>query len=112
MRVQIKEKYVDAIENLGWTVRTYADNGAVELETYSPGGEDFVISIEAENFLKELLDYTENFDIDRHVEDWVIAKQAGVSGVPSPKELVEDAIKIKGMLENLARTLIQVEYSN
>jgi len=39
-------RYLDACEKLDWSVHE-CDDGTVELEKYSPAGEDFIITVEA-----------------------------------------------------------------
>ena len=95
--------------------RTY-----VEMGQHSPAGEDFsmIIDFDAENqcssFRNSLESYYEDFDIDEHIEMWVEAKKNGVSGVPSIRELVDDAKEIDAMILKLSQTLweMEVEDSN
>ena len=95
--------------------RTY-----VEMGQYSPAGEDFsmIIDFDSENqcdsFRDSLESYYEDFDIDEHIEMWVEAKRNGVSGVPSIRELVDDAREIDAMILKLSQTLreMEVEESN
>lgn len=44
------------------------------------------------------------FDIDEHVEMWLEARQNGVAGVPSARELVEESEQIKADLDELVTT--------
>ena len=95
--------------------RTY-----VEIGQHSPAGEDFsmIIDFDSENqcdsFRDSLESYYEDFDIDEHIEMWVEAKRNGVSGVPSIRELVDDAREIDAMILKLSQTLreMEVEESN
>jgi hypothetical protein len=103
-------------ENLDWKVTNSRDcgftveKGVTELEfsKYSPAGEDFSFSVSGKT-QKELKDeiksYANDFDVDEHIELWVEARKNGVGGVPSIKELVEDADAIKEMLEELASAI-------
>lgn len=90
--------------------RTY-----VEMGQYSPAGEDFsmIIDFDSENqcgsFRDSLESYYEDFDIDEHIEMWVEAKRNGVSGVPSIRELVDDAREIDTMILKLSQTLREME---
>lgn len=90
--------------------RTY-----VEMGKRSPAGEDFgmIIDFDAEDqcssFLDSLESYYEDFDIDEHIEMWVDAKRNGVSGVPSIRELVDDAREIDAMILKLSQTLREME---
>lgn len=90
------EKLFEGCENLGWSVSEDQDAGTVELESYSPAGENLVVTVEKENFAEKVREYAEDFDIDEHIEMWVEARNNGVAGVPkSTRELVEDAEEIK-----------------
>lgn len=92
------EKLFEGCENLGWSVSEDQEAGTVELESYSPAGENLVVTVEKENFVEKVREYAEYFDIDEHIEMWVEARSNGVAGVPkSTRELVEDAEKIKEM---------------
>lgn len=78
----------------------------VELEKYSPAGEDFgmIIDFDMDNpidsFLDNLKEYSEDFDIDEHVEMWLPSR--GKGGCPgSISELVQDAEAIRDMIVEL-----------
>lgn len=104
------EKLFEGCENLGWSVSEDQDAGTVELESYSPAGENLVVTVEKENFAEKVREYAEDFDIDEHIEMWVEARNNGVAGVPkSTRELVEDAEEIKEMLLQLADALHEIE---
>lgn len=94
-------------ENLDWQIYE-CDDGTVELEKYSPAGEDFVVSVQTENFIDEVKAYAAGFDIDEHIELWIGSR--GKQGVPSSvRELVEDAEAIDAMLKELAEALFAAE---
>ena len=75
--------------------RTYNNDGYdVELETYSPEGEDVIISLiydgTEEDFIRQFESYAENFDAEEHAETYI--NMRGKNGVPeSIKDLLEDA---------------------
>ena len=98
------KKHIEICEGLGWRAKKL-DDGDVELESYSPAGEDLVIYVSQKNFVNDIEEYAENFDIDEHIEMWIEAKRNGVRGVPSARELVEDAYAIQKMLNELAEAL-------
>lgn len=103
----MNEKYREVCENLDWTVHECED-GSVELEKYSPAGEDFFFSVSSDRFAEEVEEYAGDFDVDEHVELWVDSR--GKRGVPSSvRELVEDAEAIGKMLKELAAALAEVE---
>lgn len=100
-KANLNPKIREIAESLEWTVREY-DDGTVEFEKYSPAGEDFIFTVNAENVESEIYDYYDNFDVDDHIEMWVKAKENRVAGVPSIRRLVEDAEAISEMLKELA----------
>lgn len=94
-------------EDLGWKV--YEDGDDIELEKYSSLGEDVCFSVSANKFLKDLCDYYEDFDPEEHAAMWYNARN-NVRGVPqSLRALLDDAIEIDGMLENLCIELSRPE---
>lgn len=61
------EKLFEGCENLGWSVSEDQEAGTVELESYSPAGENLVVTVEKENFVEKVREYAEYFDIDEHI---------------------------------------------
>lgn len=104
----MKETYREILERLGWSYTDDGD-GNIELEKYSPAGEDFIITVGAENFVENVKEYAASFDQEEHIEMWVEARRNKVAGVPSIKELVEDAEAIDRMLKELAEALFAAE---
>lgn len=104
----MKETYGEILERLGWSY-TDGDDGNIELEKYSPAGEDFIITVGAENFVENVKEYAAHFDQEEHIEMWVEARRNKVAGVPSIKELVKDAEDIDAMLKELAEALFAAE---
>ena len=95
--------YEEICESFGWTVRVYSDDNLVELEKYSRAGEDFGFSVSIDNFVKDVCDCADSFDIDEHVRMWL---EAGERGQPtSVRTLLEDAEDIDEMLSDLANAL-------
>ena len=102
--VGLSEKVIEICEDLDWTVHIYDDEDCVELEKYLPEGEDFIATVEKNNFVKEVEEYADNFDPDEHAEMWVESR--GTRGVPlSIRALIDDADAIKAMLLELANAL-------
>lgn len=95
-------------EDLDWSWDEDED-GYVQLGKYSPAGEDFFIVVNAGNLVDEIRDYSDSFDTERHVHDLLDAKDNGFRGVPSLKELVEDADAIQEMLEELTDAMEAIE---
>lgn len=89
--------------------RTYNNDGYdVELETYSPEGEDVIIPLiydgTEEDFIRQFENYAEDFDAEEHAEMWIEGR--GKNGVPdSIKDLLEDAEWQKEMLLEVAKNL-------
>jgi len=106
---KIEEQYLEVLENHGWAVSSYTDDGRVELEKYSPAGEDFSICVGVESLPADVREYAAGFDIDGHIEMWIEARKNGVSGVPSTRELVHDAEDIDKMLQEIAAALSRAE---
>lgn len=101
------------VEELDWKVTNTRDcgftveKGVTELEfsKYSPVGEDFSFAVSGKNkqeIVNEIKDYASDFDTEEHIKMWIEGKESGTSGIPSIKELVEDADAIKEMLDELA----------
>ena len=106
----MNERYREVCENRDWSVTVF-DAGTVELEKYSPAGEDFIVAVDAENFVENVKKYAADFDPDEHIEMWVMARHNGAKGVPSIRELVHDAEDIDKMLQELAAALQEAEDS-
>lgn len=109
---ELAEKYMDALEKLDWSVRGYYEdsNGEthVEIENWSPAGEDLPIDLHTENFPDSVAEYAACFDVDEHVELRIEGR--GKRGVPgTARELVEDAEAIDKMLRDLADALRERE---
>lgn len=106
--MKIEPKYEDILESLGWRVCDYTGDGRVEIENYSPAGEDLIVCVEVENFPESVYEYARDFDVDEHAEMWV--EHRGEGGCPSSvREIIDDADAIKEMLEELADRLAEVE---
>lgn len=104
----MREKVIKKIEELEWSV-TEGDDGSLELEKYSPAGEDFGFEVKGKDVAAEVREYADDFDTDEHIEMWVMARH-NVSGVPDIKTLVQDADDIQKMLDGLADALDALEY--
>lgn len=109
------EQLLENAEGLDWIYTIYQEpegtyNGwhcnernYVELEKHSPAGEDFGMIIDFDmddpvhSFMDDLKEYSEDFDVDEHVEMWLPSR--GKGGCPgSISELVEDAEAIRDMI--------------
>lgn len=88
----------DRLEELGWFITKTADGWY--LSQYSPAGEDFGFEVSNENFIDDVKDYVDEYDVDEHVELFIDMR--GTRGVPSSiKDLLEDAEAIEQMLIDL-----------
>lgn len=91
--MEIDNKVIALIEEHDFSINSYED-GAVELECYTPAGEDWIVNLSFDGtvngFLEEIWEYYEDFDVDEAVEPLVECR--GQRGVPSSiRTLVEDA---------------------
>lgn len=103
---ELRQEYLDILEKREWSVSSYTDDGRVEIEWYSPAGEDFLVCVNVENFPDEILDYSDDFDPDEHIEMWVEARANGRQDVPGARRLAKDAEDIQKELDDLLETLI------
>lgn len=93
--------------------RTYNNDGYdVELETYSPEGEDVIISLiydgTEKDFIRQFESYAKDFDAEEHAEMWINSR--GTNGVPdSIKDLLKDAEWIKYTLMEIAEELNNID---
>ena len=102
---ELEQKYIDILEQNDWSISSYTDDGRVEVQKYSPAGEDFLVCVEVENFPESVREYANDFDADEYAEMWIEAR-GRVNGVPnSVRELIDDAEEIKKMLNELADVL-------
>ena len=105
------QRMLNKAEELDWSYTVYEEPSQnnrhyAELGKYSPAGEDFSMIIDfdvedqAESFLKDLQDYSNNYDADDHAEMWL--PERGKGGCPSSlKELLDDAEAIGEMVKEL-----------
>lgn len=107
MRKGLKAKLRKAAEGLGWSWEEDADT--VELEKWSPAGEDIVVTVSKDDVVGGVRGFSNGFDTEEHITELLEAKRNGFGGVPDVKTLVEDADAIQGMLGELAMALEEVE---
>lgn len=106
---ELKEAYLKILEEQEWKVCGYTDDGRVEIEAWSPAGEDFIVCVEVENFPAAVMEYYEGFDVDEHIEMLIEARKNGLQGVPSTRRLCVDAEAIDEMLKKLAYALMEAD---
>lgn len=104
---RLKDLIVSEAEKLEW--RVLISENCWEFQKYSPAGEDFWFGVTGSDVVEEVLEYYETFDTEDHVMGLMEAKRNGFSGVPSLKELVEDADAIKEMIGELYEALHNAE---
>ncbi len=105
------EQIKHLLESCDWQIAsTSKHNGETcnELESYSPEGEDLIVTIWHDGtpagFIKAFQEYAEDFDADEHAEMWIESR--GKNGVPeSIRDLLNDADWIKNNLIETARIL-------
>ena len=61
--MKIHPKYIDVLESLDWRVCDYTGDGRVEIENYSPAGEDLIVCVEVENFPESVYEYACDFEV-------------------------------------------------
>lgn len=103
-----KKRLKVVLDELEWCM--YEDDfGNADLRKVSPAGEDFGFFVSLGNIVEDVKNYALDFDTEEHIQMWVQAKMEGVSGVPSVRELIEDADAIKEMLKELSDALESVK---
>ena len=104
---KLKELLLGKAEELDWKV--CISEQCWEFQKYSPAGEDFFFDVSEDDIVNRILEYYETFDTEDHVMGLMEAKRNGFRGVPSLKELVDDADAIERMIEELYDSFHEVE---
>ena len=103
----ISQKILDALADNNWKPYINTDDNFIDLEWYSPAGEDFMLSFNVkgdDDFLSHLFDAYMNFDTERHaVENY------GMRGAPGLRVLLDDAEAIEGEIQRLWCELSKVK---
>lgn len=105
----IDKKLVKVCKERGWDVNEDDDVGTVVLDLTSLSGEGFSFAVDTDDFVENIRKYCEEFNIDDYVIMWIDAKKSGVPGVPSIRELLEDAQYIDYMLHDLYNSLVYAQ---
>lgn len=107
MQFELTERELEVLEEHDWRlidVATDEHHAYVEIENWSPAGEDLCEMIfidEWDTFATATRKWAESFDKDEHVELYV--NMRGKRGVPSSiRELIDDAEAIQAMFNDLA----------
>ena len=97
------DSLLNAIKEKGWLYDVDYDTDTnpmgLELETWSPAGEDFLVSLYGSNddeILHSLYEYAEDFDPEEHVLFCV-----NMRGAPGIRTLLHDADKMAEELDSL-----------
>lgn len=113
--MELSERIEEVLEKFDFSLcgeisERYNEKGKydIELETYSPEGEDVIVSLiydgTEEGFVAAFVDYANWFDAEEHAEMWIEGR--GKNGVPeSIKDLLEDAEWQKNMFLEVAEAL-------
>lgn len=94
-----EDKIVEAAEAIGWTV--HIQGGGVRFSNSSPEGEDLELEYmydDLEDLVIRLYNNWYDFDPDEHVIDLI---RCGARGIPSVRDLCDDAEEIEGMYKDL-----------
>lgn len=109
---EVLEKY--DFDVCGEIAERHSEKGIydIELRTYSPEGEDVLISLTydgtEESFITAFVEYANWFDAEEHAEMWIEFR--GKKGVPeSIRDLLEDAVWIKNTLLEVAEALNNID---
>ena len=107
------EKFLEKAEGLDWSYNLYKEDDnctCVEMEKYSPLGEDFSMTIyfdkedSVNTFMDGLKEYYLAFDPEDHAAMWI--ENRGKNGTPdSIRDLLDDAENIKEMIDELIQCL-------
>ena len=109
--IQTYAQLEDVAESLGWAVNDISDcctsKLGIECCQYSPAGEDFYFTAQADNIrdiVHEIVEYARCFDPDEHVRGVM-----DMRGAPGLRGLIEDAYAIADMISELADAIIDYE---
>lgn len=107
MKTKLEDYQVAVCEKLDWKIEygTYVGGEVcVDLEKYSPAGEDFIFTVSVNDFEGDIIRYWQGFDPEDHART-----VHGMRGAPdSLRTLIEDADAIEAMVKELHDALIAV----
>ncbi len=103
--------FLELVENLGWsyTLGKQPVDGQVclELEKYSPQGQDFIATIwyadgDKQDFIRQLREYWVNFDPCEEAAKWIDETGHGTNGAPYDlRNILDDMEDCQSMLREL-----------
>lgn len=117
--MELSKKIEEVLEKFDFSLcreitERYGEKGKydIELETYSPEGEDVIVSLiydgSEEGFIAAFVDYANWFDAEEHAEMWIESR--GKNGVPeSIKDLLKDAEWQKNTFLEVAEALNSID---
>lgn len=117
--MELSKRIMELLEEHDFTVcgeitERYSQKGQydIELETYSPEGEDVIVSLiydgTEEGFIAAFDEYANWFNAEEHAEMWIETR--GKNGVPeSIKDILEDAEWQKNTFLQVAEVLNNID---
>lgn len=106
------QKYIDALENLGfYSNGTPEEDGTLEIQfiTDHNGQETAYLNIDtSETLIDDLYELYDVFDLNEYVTLWLDAKRHGKPGVPDAADLVHDGQQIEQTYLEAWRAAIRV----
>lgn len=105
--MKIESKYEYILESLEWGI-VGEDLKTIDIESWSPAGENIILTLNTNDIPGSAMSEYENFDVDEHAAELIANR--GENGIPdSVWVIAEDAYKIRDMLKELAYTLLFAE---
>lgn len=105
------DKMLLKAEELEWTIYKNEDSTEIEFSKYSPFGQDFHVSVDTENdadaFLQNLYNFTNNFDISYEAYIWLDSTGHGKNG--APYEMIDVYKDMEDCLEMTKELLYELE---
>ena len=103
-------KIIEKIEELGWNTSVNEDSTYVEIQKYSPAGQDFIFGVntygDSNKFIENIYDYYKNFDVSYEAYLWLGNDGHGRNGAPyDMKDVYEDMESCKKMIHELYTSL-------
>lgn len=84
------------------------DLKTIDIESWSPAGENIILTLNTNDIPGSAMSEYENFDVDEHAAELIANR--GENGIPdSVWVIAEDAYKIRDMLKELAYALLSAE---
>ena len=102
----------DTIESLGWFIEKPVNSYYWRLSKFSPAAINLSITVENVNFLDDIRDAAENFDLEMYVKIGKIDSRSFLSRELTYEELVNDGKAAKEMLIELYNSIKDLEVFN